>query len=271
MGILNVTPDSFSDGGRFFDVEAALAHAERMVAAGADIIDIGGESTRPFSDAVSPQEEADRVVPVIETLARRIEAPISIDTTKASVARQALEAGAAIVNDISALRAEPEIAGVAARHRAPLILMHMKGTPKTMQADPRYDDLIGEVVDFLDAAIRTATDAGVSRDSLIVDPGIGFGKTIAHNLCLIKRLEALECLDAPILVGSSRKAFIRRILQNDAQADIDPTLPQVETGTQATVAAAIMKGAHIVRVHDVDSTFTTARIIDAIRNVPDNP
>jgi dihydropteroate synthase len=149
--------------------------------------------------------------------------------------------------------------------------MHMKGTPKTMQADPRYDDLIGEVVDFLDAAIRTATDAGVSRDSLIVDPGIGFGKTIAHNLCLIKRLEALECLDTPILVGSFRKAFIRRILQNDAQADIDPTLPQVETGTQATVAAAIMKGAHIVRVHDVDSTFTTARIIDAIRNVPDNP
>jgi dihydropteroate synthase len=271
MGILNVTPDSFSDGGRFFGADAALAHAERMAAAGADIIDIGGESTRPFSDPVSAQEEADRVLPVIESLAGRVAVPISIDTTKASVARQALQAGAAIVNDISALRTDPDLASTAARHGAPLILMHMKGTPKTMQANPRYDDLIGEVIAFLDTAIQAAHAASVPREHVIIDPGIGFGKTIAHNLCLINRLDALACLDAPILVGSSRKAFIRGILNTDAQADIEPTLPKVETGTQATVAASILKGAHIVRVHDVESTRATADIIDAIRNVPENP
>jgi dihydropteroate synthase len=271
MGILNVTPDSFSDGGRFFGADAALAHAERMAAAGADIIDIGGESTRPFSDPVSAQEEADRVLPVIESLAGRVAVPISIDTTKASVARQALQAGAAIVNDISALRTDPDLASTAARHGAPLILMHMKGTPKTMQADPRYDDLIGEVIAFLDTAIQAAHAGGVPREHVIIDPGIGFGKTIAHNLCLINRLDALACLGAPILVGSSRKAFIRRILNTDARADIEPTLPKVETGTQATVAASILKGAHIVRVHDVESTRATADIIDAIRNVPENP
>lgn len=271
MGILNVTPDSFSDGGRFFDTEVALAHAERMVRAGADIIDIGGESTRPFSDPVSAEEEADRILPVIEQLLSRIDIPISIDTTKASVARQALAAGAAIVNDISALRMDPDIAGVAARYGAPLILMHMKGTPKTMQEHPWYDDLIGEVRSFLETAIQAATAAGVPRSGIIADPGIGFGKTLAHNLCLINRLDAFESLDVPILVGSSRKAFIRATLKKDGQPDIDPALPQVETGTQATVAASILKGAHIVRVHDVENTFVTAKIIDAIRNVPDNP
>ena len=271
MGILNITPDSFSDGGRFFDTDMALAHAEQMALAGADIIDIGGESTRPYSDPVSADEEADRVLPVIEKLSGRIPVPISIDTTKAAVARQALAAGAAIVNDISALRADPEIAAVAARFEAPLILMHMKGSPKTMQKDPRYDDLIPEVLDFLEAAIQAAVAGGVPRHLIIADPGIGFGKTIAHNLCLINRLEAFERLDVPILVGPSRKAFIRGILRKEGETDIEPTLPQVETGTQATVAAAILKGAHIVRVHDVEQTFATAKIIDAIRNVPDNP
>ncbi|WP_373501565.1 dihydropteroate synthase [Desulfococcus sp.] len=271
MGILNITPDSFSDGGRFFDTDIALAHAERMALAGADIIDIGGESTRPYSDPVSAQEEADRVLPVIEKLSGRIRIPISIDTTKAAVARQALEAGAAVVNDTSALRVDPAIASVAARFEAPLILMHMKGSPKTMQKDPRYDDLIGEILDFLEAAIQGAMAQGVPRRLIIADPGIGFGKTIAHNLCLINRLEAFERLDVPVLVGSSRKAFIRGILKRDGEADIEPTLPQVETGTQASVAAAILKGAHIVRVHDVEQTFATAKIIDAVRNVPDNP
>lgn len=271
MGILNVTPDSFSDGGRFFDTDIALAHAERMVRAGADILDIGGESTRPYSDPVSAQEEADRVLPVIERLVGRIPIPISIDTTKAAVARQALEAGAAIVNDISALRMDPEMAPVAARFGAPLILMHMKGTPKTMQVDPRYGDLMGEILAFLEAAIQTALDGGMPRHLLIADPGVGFGKTVDHNLCLIRRLSALEPLDVPILVGSSRKAFIRAILKREGEADMEPTLPAVETGTQATVAAAILSGAHIVRVHDVERTVTTARIIDAVRNVSDNP
>lgn len=271
MGILNITPDSFSDGGRFFDTGIALAHAERMAMAGADIIDIGGESTRPYSDPVSAQEEADRVLPVIESLSGRIPIPISIDTTKAAVARQALEAGAAIVNDISALRMDPEMASVAARFGAPLILMHMKGSPKTMQQDPRYENLIEEVLEFLETAIQTALAGGVPRRQIIADPGIGFGKTVDHNLCLIRRLSALERLDVPILVGSSRKAFIRAILKRDGEADMDPALPAVETGTQATVAAAILSGAHIVRVHDVERTVATARIIDAVRNVPDNP
>jgi len=271
MGILNITPDSFSDGGRFFNTETALIHAEKMARAGADIIDIGGESTRPFSDPVSPEEEADRVLPVIEKLLARIDIPISIDTTRASVARQALGAGAAVVNDISGLRVDPDIAEVAARHGAPLILMHMKGTPKTMQAHPQYDNLIHEVRAFLETAIATAQAAGVPKNSIIADPGIGFGKTISHNLCLINRLGAFEPLDVPILVGSSRKSFIRSLLKKNGQPDIDPTLPQVETGTQATVAAAILRGAHIVRVHDVESTVATARIVDAIRNVPDNP
>lgn len=286
MGILNVTPDSFSDGGRFFDTEAAIDHAERMVKAGADIIDIGGESTRPFSDPVSAAEEADRVLPVIEKLTSRLSVPISIDTTKAAVARQALAAGAAIVNDISSLRIDPDIAGVAAECGAPLILMHMKGTPKTMQEHPRYDDLIGEIRDFLERAIETAMAAGIPRNGIIADPGIGFGKTIAHNLCLINRLDAFESLDVPILVGSSRKRFIRTILKREApgnemnradqgnpvnRGDFAPTNASIETGTQATVAAAILKGAHIVRVHDVENTFVTAKIIDAVRNVPDNP
>lgn len=271
MGILNITPDSFSDGGRFFDTDIALAHAERMVRAGADILDIGGESTRPYSDPVSAQEEADRVLPVIENLSGRIPIPISIDTTKAAVARQALEAGAAIVNDISALRMDPEMASVAARFGAPLILMHMKGTPKTMQVDPRYEDLMGEILEFLEAAVQTAMAGGMPRHLLIADPGVGFGKTVDHNLCLIRRLSALEPLDMPILVGSSRKAFIRAILKREGEADMEPTLPAVETGTQATVAAAILSGAHIVRVHDVERTVATARIIDAVRNVSDNP
>ena len=250
MGILNITPNSFSDGGRFFDTETALAHAEQMARSGADIIDIGGESTRPFSDPVSPEEEIKRVVPVT---------------------RQAIAAGAAVINDISGLRLDPEIAEVAAQYGAPLILMHMKGTPKTMQAHPHYDDLIGEIGEFLENAIAKARAAGVPQNRIIADPGIGFGKTLSHNLCLINRLNAFERLDVPILVGSSRKSFIRSLLRKNDQPDIDPAHPRVETGTQATVAAAILRGAHIVRVHDVENTVVTARIIDAIRNVSDNP
>ncbi len=265
MGIVNVTPDSFSDGGRFYDPDAAVARGERMAEAGADMIDIGGESTRPYSDPVSEEEEARRVLPVIERLAARISLPISIDTTKSGIAERALEAGAEIINDVSALRVDPLLAQVAARAGVPLILMHMKGTPKEMQKNPRYDDLIGEIKSFLAEAVRRAEAAGVSRSNIIVDPGIGFGKTFAHNLQVLNRLEAFAELDLPLLVGSSRKAFIRNLLKSKDRTDLDPESPLVAKGTQATVAAAVLKGAHIVRVHDVEDTRITVRIIDAVR------
>lgn len=266
MGILNVTPDSFSDGGLFADPTVAVEQGIAMASAGAEIIDIGGESTRPFSDAVSAEEETRRVVPVIEALVRRVDIPISIDTKKAAVADRAIAAGAAIINDVSALRADPEMASVAAEHDVPLVLMHMKGTPKTMQVEPVYDDLLGEITDYLTSAIDVATARGVSRDRLIVDPGIGFGKTLDHNLQLLGRLDHFAALDLPLLVGSSRKAFIRRLLQAGDGKALDPLDPAVEAGTQATVAAAILNGAHIVRVHDVANTRRTVRIVDEILN-----
>ena len=266
MGILNVTPDSFSDGGKFFKYEDAMAQAEKMVEDGADIIDIGGESSRPFSEEVSLEEEARRVLPVIEKLAPRIPIPISIDTTKAGIARQAIEAGASIINDISSLQFDPDIGAVAAEYNTPVILMHIRGTPKTMQVSPEYDDIIGEISTFFEDAIRRAEKSGISRSKLIIDPGIGFGKTVGHNLSLIQHLHEFESFDLPILIGPSRKAFIRNILKGDTGKDIDPALPQVETGTQATIAASVLHGAHIVRVHDVANTRTTIRIIDEIRN-----
>lgn len=266
MGILNVTPDSFSDGGSFFTIAAAVAHGEKLVEDGADIIDVGGESTRPFSDAVSAYEEARRVVPVIEKLSKRISIPISIDTTKASVAKQAIEAGASIINDIGALRSDDNMAAVAAKYRVPVILMHMKGNPKTMQVAPVYDDLINEIKKFLENAINTAEKNGISRSKIIIDPGIGFGKTVEHNLLLIKHLHEFTSLDVPILIGPSRKSFIRNILFDKPVGDIKADIPALETGTQAVVAAAVLHGANIVRVHDVAGTYKTIKIIDAIKN-----
>lgn len=265
MGIVNATPDSFSDGGRFNSTEAAIAQAEHLIQAGADIIDIGGESTRPFAAAVSAEDEAARVLPVIENLARRIAVPISIDTTKAAVAEAAVKAGAAIINDISALKLDPRIAEVAAAHEVPVILMHMKGTPRTMQLEPVYDNVVIEVRDFLKHAIDRALAAGIDRSKVIVDPGIGFGKTGRHNLLLIRHLEELADLGVPILVGPSRKRFIRDLVKAPAQEDLAPDDPAVETGTQAAVAAAIMNGAHIVRVHDVANTKAMVKVLDAIR------
>ena len=265
MGIVNVTPDSFSDGGRFHSTDAAVAQAEHLVQAGADIIDIGGESTRPFADDVSAKEETARVVPVISRLAHRIGVPISIDTTKAGVAEAALDAGAAIINDISALEMDPEIARVAARREVPVILMHMQGTPRTMQLEPAYTDVVAEVREYLARAIERAVAAGVDRRRIIVDPGIGFGKTGRHNLLLIRQLDALSDLDTPILVGPSRKRFIRDLVKAPGEKDIAPDLPAVETGTQAAVAAAVMNGAHIVRVHDVANTRAMVNVLDAIR------
>ena len=267
MGILNVTPDSFSDGGKFFTLDNAVAQGQKLFEDGADILDIGGESTRPFSAALSVEEEIRRVVPVIEKLVRRISIPISIDTTKATVARRALEAGASIINDVSALRLDHEIADVAAEYGVPIILMHMLGTPKTMQIDPTYDDLIEEIKAFLKNAVNQAEKKGIAKSKIIIDPGIGFGKTVEHNLLLIKHLHEFKTLDAPILIGSSRKAFIRNILKDKTVKDINPDLAVVETGTQASVAASVLNGAHIVRVHNVYNTRVTIKIIDAIKNV----
>jgi dihydropteroate synthase len=266
MGILNVTPNSFSDGGKFFSLDRALAQAEQLIVDGADILDIGGESTRPFSEAVDPDEEIRRVVPVIDYLAKKISIPISIDTTKAAVAERAINAGASIINDISALHFDPHMAAVAAKHDCLLILMHMKGTPRDMQVSPRYDDLIGEVRTYLADAVAQAEAAGVHKNKMILDPGIGFGKTVDHNLILIDQLRELQSLALPLLLGSSRKAFIRKLLAPISDSEPSPDHPLVETGTQASVAAGILAGAHIVRVHNVANTRATVQIIDAIRN-----
>ncbi len=257
MGVINVTPDSFSDGGQFFEKGRAIEQALQLAADGADLIDIGGESTRPYSKGISAEEEMNRVIPVIEALKKELTLPISIDTLKAQVAREALRCGASMVNDISALRSDPEMAAVAAEAGVPVILMHMKGTPADMQAHPTYDDVTAEIVAFLRKAIDKAVNSGIRRERIIVDPGIGFGKTFDHNLEILKELGRLQCLEAPILVGSSRKAFIGRIL--------DKEVHERDTGTMATVAVAVMNGAHIARVHNVKQAVETVRMIDAMK------
>ncbi len=256
MGVLNVTPDSFSDGGHFFVREKAVEQAIAMEAEGADIIDIGGESTRPYSEKISLEQELERVVPVIEELSRAVKIPISIDTYKAKVAESAITAGATIINDISALRFDPDMASVVRDSGMPVILMHMKGTPGDMQNNPVYEDLMGEIKTFFREAIEEAEERGIARDMLILDPGIGFGKSFAHNLRIIRNLKELEALGLPVLLGSSRKAFIGNIL--------DKSPEERDTGTMATVAAGIMNGAHIVRVHNVAMAKETVKVIDAI-------
>lgn len=257
MGVINVTPDSFSDGGQFLEKDRAVEQALQLAGDGADLIDIGGESTRPYSKGISADEEMNRVIPVIEALKKELRIPISIDTLKAQVAREALRSGASMVNDISALRLDPEMASVVAQAGVPVILMHMKGTTADMQVAPTYDDVASEIITFLRNAMDQAVRSGVRRDRIIVDPGIGFGKTFDHNLEILKELGRLQCLEAPILVGSSRKAFIGRIL--------DKKVHERDTGTMATVAAAVMNGAHIVRVHNVKQAVETVRVIDAIK------
>jgi dihydropteroate synthase len=257
MGVLNVTPDSFSDGGLYYQRERAIEQGLALERDGADIIDIGGESTRPYSEEVSCDQELSRVIPVIEALKGKLRIPISIDTCKAEVARQAISAGASIINDVSALRFDPEMASVAAKAGVPVILMHMKGTPGNMQDDPQYDNLILEILDFLEDAIDRAVKGGINKDLIIVDPGIGFGKSFAHNLEIIKKLNRFSSLDRPILLGTSRKAFIGGILGNDPD--------KRDIGTMATVSAGILKGAHIVRVHDVKMAQETVKVTDAIR------
>ena len=265
MGVLNVTPDSFSDGAQFCSLDRALEHAQRMIAEGADIIDIGGESTRPGARAVSAEDEIRRVVPLIEALATQTTIPISIDTTKSQVAAAALRAGAAIVNDISALRFDPQIADEVSKAGAGLVLMHSRGTPATMQSLPPVADIMSEVTSSLRRSLREAERRGVKRESLCLDPGIGFGKTSAQNVELIAMLDkvAQAFPDLPILIGPSRKSFIGHLLANEA-GEPAPATDRLH-GTMASVTAAILCGAHIVRVHDVKAAVETARVADAIR------
>ncbi len=257
MGVLNVTPDSFSDGGFFFDKEKAIAHGLRMVEEGADIIDIGGESTRPGSKPLELKEELRRVIPVIGMLSREVGVPISIDTYKSTVAQRAMEAGAEIINDISGLHFDPALARIAAKEDAPLILMHIRGTPETMQKDVHYGSLFSEILKYLKDSIQSAESAGLDPKQIIIDPGIGFGKTLEDNLLIIKNLYEFRVLGKPILLGTSRKSFIGKILN----AGVGDRLE----GTLSSIAISVLNGAHIIRSHDILQAKKAIAVADAIR------
>jgi len=258
MGVLNVTPDSFSDGGRFLEASQAVEQGRRLAEEGADILDIGGESTRPGAKPLPEEEEAGRVIPVIRELSPKLSIPISIDTRKAWVAEKALEAGAEMVNDISALREDKKMAGLVARWKVPVVLMHLRGQPETMQADTHYDNLLEEILQFFRERTAYAAHRGISKDQIILDPGIGFGKSLEadHNLIILKHLQRFKILDQPLLIGTSRKAFIGRIL------GLPPE--EREEGTMASVALAIWNGANIVRVHEVGRMRRVVQVVDAI-------
>lgn len=257
MGVLNVTPDSFSDGGKFFETERAVEHGLRMEEEGADIIDVGGESSRPGSLPIPLLEEERRVLPVIEKLARCLKVPLSIDTYKSQLAEKALSAGASIVNDISGLRFDKKMASVVSETKAGVVIMHIKGTPKDMQNEPFYSDVVNEVIEYLREGIEIAKTAGVEEERILIDPGIGFGKTVEHNLILLSRLSEMKVLGMPILIGTSRKSFIGKILELSVEDRLE--------GTSASVSVAIMNGANIVRVHDVKEMKRVVKVVDAIR------
>lgn len=259
MGILNITPDSFSDGGRYTRLDVALKCVEEMIAAGADVIDIGGESTRPFAEPVTADEELSRVLPIIEAVRKRWDILLSIDTYKAVVADRALTAGVDIVNDVTALRYDPGMVEVLLERRVPVILMHMQGMPQEMQIKPHYDDVVGEVMAFFRERLDWAEKMGIDRDRLIVDPGIGFGKNLHHNLALLRSLATFKELGRPVLIGPSRKSFIGQVL------DLD--VAERDGATQAVVAVGVWQGADIVRVHDVRAAVRTVRLVEAIKNV----
>jgi len=256
MGVLNVTPDSFSDGGRFFELEEAVEQGLKLAEEGADIIDVGGESTRPGSEPVAIEEELRKVIPVIEELAKRIKTPVSIDTYKSRVAKEALDSGASMVNDITGLRFDPEIKKVVAKYDVPVVLMHIQGTPKNMQESPKYENLLEDVKSYLSQSISIAEKAGIGEDKIIIDPGIGFGKTLNDNLMILKNLVEFKNLGRPVMIGVSRKSFIGKIL------DL-PTDERLE-GSLASMAVAIMNGANILRVHDVKESKRVAKLVDAI-------
>lgn len=258
MGILNVTPDSFSDGGHFLEVDRAVGYALKMVEEGAEIIDIGGESTRPGAEPVTAEEEMRRIVPVIEAIRKQSAIALSVDTYKADIARAAMEAGADIVNDISALRMDEQMAAVAGATGATVVLMHMQGTPLTMQENPHYDDCVKEVADFFSERIDYAVSRGIERHKLVLDPGIGFGKRPEDNVALLRHLERFRTFGLPLLVGASRKSFISRI------TGIERPASKRLGGSVAAAAVAVLHGAQIVRVHDVLETAEAVRIIQAI-------
>jgi dihydropteroate synthase len=263
MGILNVTPDSFSDGGKFYRVDDAIAQAEKMLEDGADIVDVGGESTRPGARAVTAEEEIKRVMPVIRALSRIKGAAISIDTRRARVARAALDAGADMINDVSGLRYDKKMAAVAGRSKTPVCVMHMQGMPQNMQKNPAYKDLMGEIISYLEESIAIAKNAGILHEKILVDPGIGFGKTLEHNLEILKRLRELKVLGQPILVGPSRKSMIGKVLGLPVEERVE--------GTVAAAAIAIANGADIVRVHDVKEIKRVVRMTDAIVRTSTGP
>ncbi len=256
IGILNVTPDSFSDGGMFLTPDKAISHGIELASQGADIIDIGGESTRPGAKPLPRDEELRRVIPVIKGLSAKVDVPISIDTYKSFIAEKAIEAGAQMINDISGLHFDPNMAAVAAKYDVPIVLMHIKGTPEVMQLDVHYDCLLTEIMEYLEESIEIAEGAGVEARQIIIDPGIGFGKTLEDNLRIVRHLAELKSLGKPIMLGVSRKSFIGRILD----AEIDHRIE----GTLASISAAIMNGANILRVHDVGPARKAAQIVDAI-------
>ncbi|MBL7072679.1 MAG: dihydropteroate synthase [Candidatus Omnitrophica bacterium] len=256
MGILNVTPDSFSAGAVYKDPAGALKRADQMVSLGADIIDVGGESSRPGAVAVEEKEEIERVVPVIKAIKRSLKVPISIDTCKSEVAREALKAGADIINDITALRRDEKMARVAVEFKATVVLMHMKGTPRTMQKEPLYDDVVEEIYSYLSESASLAESAGVAPEKIIIDPGIGFGKTLEHNIRILKKLKKFRELKKPVLVGTSRKSFIGALTGRDVNERM--------FGDLAAFALAIQNGADILRVHDVGAACDVARVADSM-------
>ena len=265
MGILNVTPDSFYDGGRYDDLESALNRARKMIDDGADIIDVGGESTRPGSSHVSASEELRRIIPVIKELSRETNKPISVDTYKAEVADKAIEAGAQIVNDISGLQADNEMVRVVAANNTPVIIMHIKGQPHDFPKDPIYDDLISEIILFFKKKIDFAVKSGIADNNIIIDPGIGFGKTPLHNLEILKRLSELKCLNHPVMIGTSRKSFINSVLKPSEEGFSKDNSQLV--GTLVTLIIAIMKGVNIVRVHEVKEAVQVTKMYKAIELV----
>ena len=256
MGVVNVTPDSFYDGGRYLDAEAAVAHAVRLVEEGADLLDVGAESTRPGADAVNEAEERRRVIPVVTAVAKAVTVPISIDTSKAAIAREALDAGAVLVNDVTALRGDPAMVDVVARSGAGIVLMHMYGTPRTMQQAPRYDDVVEEISEFFEERIRFAMTHDIVRRQIILDPGIGFGKLLVHNLTLLAQLRCFVQFDCPLLVGVSQKAFLGQL--------VDRPVQERQWGTAAAVAMAVDRGAGILRVHDVRAMKDVVQVTAAI-------
>ena len=263
MGILNVTPDSFYDGGKYFGIDDALNRARKMIDDGADIIDIGGESTRPNSNCVSAEEELRRVIPLIKKISKETQVPISIDTYKAEVADKAIKAGAQIINDVSGLQADKKMAKIAAAHNTPIIIMHIKGRPHDFPKDPVYADLIPEIISFLESRIEYSIKSGIAHNKIIIDPGIGFGKGVEHNIEILRQLKKFKCMNLPIMIGTSHKSFIDRILKPSDDVNSNENYSHL-LGTLVTLVIAVSNGANIVRVHDVKEAVQAIKMYKSI-------